>query len=58
MLTDALGMIQVLKNIPDSFQIMGGNMIPDIGIWCDQTGPVLAADNFKRANKGIDIFSR
>jgi hypothetical protein len=47
----------MLKNIPNPFKIMGGYMIPDIGVGRYQTGFVLAVYNFKRANEGVDVFT-
>ena len=48
----------MLKNVADSLQIVGGNMISDIGIRGYQPGPVFAVNNFKRANEGIYVFRR
>jgi hypothetical protein len=51
-------MIEMLKYIPDSFQVMSSNMIPDIRVWRDQAGPVFTGNDLKWANEGIYVFRR
>lgn len=49
---------QVLENIPDSFKVVQGDIIPNVFVWSKENGFSFGGSDLQRSDPGIEILSR